>query len=31
MAWLLWARFVTLGGLVLLAAFVLWAAATNRE
>lgn len=28
---LLWGRYLLLGGLLLAAAFALWAAATNRE
>lgn len=30
MVWLLWARFVAVGGLVVLAAVLVWAAATDR-
>jgi hypothetical protein len=31
MGWLLWARFVVVGGLAVLAAVLLWAAATDRS
>jgi hypothetical protein len=31
MTWLLWARFVILGALLVLAATLAWAAATDRE
>jgi hypothetical protein len=31
MTWLLWARFVILGALLVLAATLVWAAATDRE
>jgi len=31
MTWLLWARFLVLGALLMLAATLAWAAATDRE
>lgn len=31
MTWLLWARFLILGALLVLAATLAWAAATDRE